>query len=357
MTAGVYEKEPATDDWLPRSSASAVLLTALGQEFGVARDVLLAGTGLDLAGLHAPTTEILAGQELQLIRNFINAVPAPGLGFAVGRRYHLGMCPEWVYAILTSRTLREAFEVGVRYADLTYMFSKFVLVDQGRCMKIVIDDSNVPGDLRRFLLERDIAATFANAAAALVFLPTIRSATLALPAPDRIEHRLKYAATLGVQPVWNADETAITFDSETLSRPLPGGLNPRAAHAARRACAEHLARLRRHSGFTSAVRKAIAAASPGASQTEIAAALHVSLRTLRRRLADEGTTFRHLARETWGEVAEELLTRGLTVEQVADRVGYAGPSSFTRAFKSWRGTSPGTLGRRGRAQTAVGSTG
>ncbi|RDI67603.1 hypothetical protein DFR76_103674 [Nocardia pseudobrasiliensis] len=48
----------------------------------------------------------------------------------------------------------------------------------------------------------------------------------------------------------------------------------------------------------------------------------LGVRTLRRRLSDEGTTFRELANETIGMLAEELLIAGLTVEQVADRLGY-----------------------------------
>lgn len=355
MTAAAHESEPMVDLWPPRSTASAVLLAAVGREYGVASTVLLAGTGLDLARLHDPATEIMATQELQLVRNLVHAVPVPGLGFVAGRRYHLGMCPEWSYALLTSRTLREAFEVGVSYSELTYMFSKLDIVDEGTHMKVVIDDSGVPSELRRFLWERDLAAIFATAAAAIVGLPRLASAGLTLSAPDHTEHRLKYVEVLGVQPVWNADENYITFDSETLGRLLPGTLEPEAAQAARRACVERLGRLRERRGFTGKVRNAIIAASPTSNQAEIAARLHVSLRTLRRRLSDEGTTFRRLAREAWGQAAEDLLVCGLTVEQVADRLGYAGPSSFTRAFKGWRGTSPGRFSRRMREDTRVGT--
>jgi AraC-like DNA-binding protein len=77
------------------------------------------------------------------------------------------------------------------------------------------------------------------------------------------------------------------------------------------------------------------------TQDEIASRLFVSVRTLRRQLTDEGTTFRALVEQTRQGLAEELLDTGrLTVEQVADRVGYAEASSFVHAFTRWNGVAP-----------------
>jgi AraC-like DNA-binding protein len=53
-------------------------------------------------------------------------------------------------------------------------------------------------------------------------------------------------------------------------------------------------------------------------------------------------------------LAEELLATGrLTVEQVADRVGYAEASSFVHAFRRWNGIAPR---RWAREQAPAGST-
>lgn len=54
-------------------------------------------------------------------------------------------------------------------------------------------------------------------------------------------------------------------------------------------------------------------------QEEVAAELHVSVRTVPRMLQEEGTTFRAIVEQTREHLAEELLvTAGLSVEQVAD---------------------------------------
>lgn len=64
-------------------------------------------------------------------------------------------------------------------------------------------------------------------------------------------------------------------------------------------------------------------------------------RTLRRRLADEGTSFRDLLAEVRQTMAEELLSStGLSVSEVAARLGYSSPSAFIHAFQKWHGCSP-----------------
>ncbi len=86
-----------------------------------------------------------------------------------------------------------------------------------------------------------------------------------------------------------------------------------------------------------------------ASQPEIAGALNISVRTLRRRLSEEGTTFRELSDETSALLAQELLAAGLTAEQTSLRLGYSSGSAFAAAFRSWKGQTPHQYARSCRA--------
>ncbi|HSV39888.1 MAG TPA: AraC family transcriptional regulator [Nocardioidaceae bacterium] len=45
-----------------------------------------------------------------------------------------------------------------------------------------------------------------------------------------------------------------------------------------------------------------------------------------------------------------MLSAGLTVEEVAHRLGYAGAPAFTAAFKRWKGVTPGSYARASRAR-------
>jgi AraC-like DNA-binding protein len=79
----------------------------------------------------------------------------------------------------------------------------------------------------------------------------------------------------------------------------------------------------------------------------VAASLHMHPRTLRRRLADEDTSFRAITNDVRASLATELLSQvGLTVEQVARRLGYAETAAFNHAFARWFGVAPNEYRRR-----------
>ena len=75
--------------------------------------------------------------------------------------------------------------------------------------------------------------------------------------------------------------------------------------------------------------------------SEISASLCMTTRTLRRRLVQEGVTFAELRDEVRVAMADELLTvPQLSIPQIAERLGYAEPTSFINAFKRWHGVTP-----------------
>ncbi len=70
--------------------------------------------------------------------------------------------------------------------------------------------------------------------------------------------------------------------------------------------------------------------------------LHVTARTLQRRLGEEGVSFGELLSEVRRTQAERLLVRSdASLADVAEQVGYADAGAFARAFRTWTGTSPG----------------
>jgi AraC-like DNA-binding protein len=72
-----------------------------------------------------------------------------------------------------------------------------------------------------------------------------------------------------------------------------------------------------------------------------AATLFVSERTLKRRLQEENASFQNLVDQVRLERARELLTgTSLSLNQIAEVLGYADAANFTRAFKRWTGVSP-----------------
>lgn len=77
------------------------------------------------------------------------------------------------------------------------------------------------------------------------------------------------------------------------------------------------------------------------SLTTVAAALGYSERTLRRRLAREGTGFRTIVEAARKDACELFLReRKKSIAEIAQALGYSEQSAFTRAFKSWYGKPP-----------------
>jgi AraC family transcriptional regulator, regulatory protein of adaptative response / methylphosphotriester-DNA alkyltransferase methyltransferase len=84
------------------------------------------------------------------------------------------------------------------------------------------------------------------------------------------------------------------------------------------------------------------------SLDDIARRVASSRRQLQRSYAEiGGTTFReHLTRVRMERAAELLSRRGLTVREVAHRVGYRQPAQFAKAFRRHQGLAPSAFRSR-----------
>lgn len=82
-------------------------------------------------------------------------------------------------------------------------------------------------------------------------------------------------------------------------------------------------------------------------RADIAASLHVSERTLQRRLQEENVSFQEVLNDARRELAQQYLSDArLSLVEVADLLGFGDPSNFFRAVKRWFGVSPGQFRTR-----------
>jgi AraC-like DNA-binding protein len=321
----------------PRSPASALLLTRLGQERGVPVERLLAGTGLSVEDLRRPGAEVTGAQELSVLRQLQQACPDPALALEAGTRYHLTTYGIWGFALASSPTMRSALDVGARFVDLSFTFCALRVHEGPTDLRIELDDSGVPPDVRPFVVARDLAGLRTIVAELTQSSVPLAALEVHLPAP---EDERPWTALFGRRPVFGADQNAATLDAAFLDLPLPQA-DELAAAATEAQCRALLESRRARTGLSGQVRDLLVAHPAGMpSVDQVAAALHLSTRTLRRRLDGEGSTYRSLVEEVREALAEELLRAALPVEQVARRLGYAETASFTHAFTRWKGRSP-----------------
>jgi AraC-like DNA-binding protein len=329
-----------------RSNASAQLLVQFGFERGLGLSTMVAGTGLTPAMLARSHDEIDAAQELALVRNLVRELgDPPGLGVAAGRAYHLTSYGIWGYALISSATARKAVELGLRYLDLTFAFTRIRLEEAGAEARMVVDGHEITPDVRAFLVERDLAAAVTALREVANPAPPLLRVAFAHGAP---RDDAAYVDAFGIRPSFRRDESFFSFAAEVLDRPMPE-TDPQTARACERECRELLARRRARVGLAAQVRDRVLA-QPGRSDIEtIAREFAVTSRTLRRRLEAEGTSFRALQNETRQVLAEEFLATGaMTIEDISERLGYSDPSNFVHAFRRWTGATPGSFALRSR---------
>lgn len=341
--------EPGVADWdFPRATTSALLLARFAEQQGVGPSRCLRGTGIDDRMLHDPTALIAAHQEIALVRNLLDALgDSPGLGLAVGAQYHLTAYGIWGFALISSATVGDCVVTGLRYVDLTFAFSVPRGERDGRQFRLALPDESIPADVRRFLVERDSAAVITIFRDLLGGRLPLREMRFRFVEPASAE---PYRSFFGAPVHFGDRSSAVVFDSALLDLPLPQA-NEHTAQVCQAQCQELAEHRRSRGGIASVVReRLLRRGGCDGGMEDAARALHVTSRTLRRKLAEEGTSYRGLVDEVRQVLAEDMLSGGvLPIETVATRLGYAEASSFIHAFRRWTGVTPAAYARGIRA--------
>lgn len=140
---------------------------------------------------------------------------------------------------------------------------------------------------------------------------------------------------------FDADSTRITWSRADIMEPLVTG-DPSLARINDEHTQAYLEGFLSRSTAREVVDKIIERLPDGPpSQAQIANALHVSNRTLQRKLREEDTSYKDLLRDTREKLACKYLSSpGRSVVETAYLLGFSEPSTFSRAFKRWTGTAP-----------------
>jgi AraC-like DNA-binding protein len=313
----------------------ADLLTDLGRDperlftqCGLSREAVKRSTGITLA------------QELSFIRAALAASGRPDLGLVAGRRHRVPMFGFWGLALASSPNLGSAARVGIEYADLTHTFLRWSFRRGGAVASLVMRPARPLGDLEVFLVEQEAAAVATLLAELIGSQGILHEARFAYPAPA---WRDSYVETFCCPLKFDAARHELRVSSQMLERPLPGG-DPATAEAAEAECRKLLQRLGPGGGLTVRLRRLLLA-SRGVlpNQADAAAQLGLSERTLRRRLAEEDTSFRQVADRVRFELVTGYLDdTSLPLDEIAARTGFSDAANLSHAFRRWTGQTPGT---------------
>lgn len=325
-----------------RSAASVKLLIEFGQRRGVPAQRLLARSGLKEADLVDPNVELDARQELAVVENLLQAIPQEGLGLEVGLGYNFASYGIWGLGLISSATALDALTLALRFIPLTFAFCEISSQLDGSVCSVVFVAPDLAPEVRQFLLERDMAA--ASRLMRETLGPAFELSQFSLQHAHRPDAALlgHLQRQTGVPLAFGSPANHLSFDSRFLALRLPQA-NPITVAMCERACQDLLERRRARLTTQAWVRQYLAVVPLYAMPTlpQAAQAMCISERTLKRRLHDEGTSFRALLAEAQGHQAQTLLAdASLSLTDIAARMGFSDLSSFSQAYKRWFGQSP-----------------
>ncbi len=312
--------------------------------YGVDADAVFREVGLDPGALKDPGARYPLASMTRLWILARDRSGDPCFGLRAAEQWYPTTWHGLGYAWLASATLEEALRRLVRYSAVVSNAAEFQLTEAGGGFRLGMRahrESGVePGAVA-------IDAVTANVVhmCRLTYGADFNPSRIELAHPGEgcRRHRREFFRC----PIrYDADETAVEIERQVACKPLSTA-NADLAHANERVIADYLAELR-GGGVAMKVRARLVdcLSSGDATEKNVAESLHMSPRTLQRRLAEENTTYKKVLEETRRQLAKRFISdHGLTLNEITYLLGFSEISSFSRSFKRWTGMAP-TVYRR-----------
>lgn len=314
-------------------------LVLLAGELGVNCEDWFTGLRLNPQEIQDPAARVSYRQAIEVIRRAVRSLPLEDVGLAVGAKQNGGNFGLLGLAMKTAPNFGEAVSIG-----LAYQHSIGPLMDlempspDGDTVTVAASAPFAPADILPFLCEEMFSSVLmlARELAGPDFHPV--RVDLAYPAPA---YAGKYAEVFQCEVRFDQPYNGMVVDSRWLALPFPS-YNPVTSRQALAMCRAQLDAQSLQGETTAAVGRHLRPRlRENPQMADIAALLHLSERTLRRQLAEEGTSFTALHDRIRTQRALELLhDRGLTISRVGNQIGFTDVREFRRAFKRWTGYTP-----------------
>ncbi len=310
---------------------------------GIDVDALLERHRICEAALGNEDNQITQEQYSDLLDEVLRKYSVPGLGLLDGQGVNLLNHGLLGYAMYASANLGKAIERHTKYQDVIGAVVHTALFVEDDTAHLRVIETVRPDMLNtEAKLHYEMERLFAQWAEIGPAIGSDRhwfnSLDFTYPAPA---YRNMYEQVLGRNVRFNREYSQMNFPAELLERPLCFA-NEQAAELCERQCAALLDELQKKDGLVGEIRRLLANTPRQYPPIEVAAS-HLALgeRTLRRRLADEGTSYKQVLLDFRMELAASYLRNdAMTVQEAAYVTGYSDPSNFHRTFSKYHGATP-----------------
>lgn len=303
-------------------------LVAVAAEEGIAPGLMLNGSGLDIFALDDGERLTSIGQFLTVCENALRLSSDRSLAWRVGARLHLSCDGVYGSMLRSCTSLRDYFRFATQYRWLAPTTVIVTAVERGDVLRIVVDDAldALPAALQVFVVELQVAREI-----------TRLDDVLGVRCRPTTIHFRESAG----------DRTELTYPADVMER-RPAHADPFASKLLLSTCDDRLADIEASLGFAGQVYRTLRQLPDTCiGMKAVASQLRMTDRTLRRRLADEGTSYSTISHHVrYAEAARQLHRSGASIEQIAASVGFSDPANFRRAFIRWTSMSPAQFRRR-----------
>ena len=319
----------------------ALSLLSLMLERGHAEADLLAGSQLKREQLQDQRGQIGAWQYAVLLATALRLERDHGLAYELGLRSQVTKHGFVGFGLISCATLREAIEFSERYFRARVPAFTNVMFVQGDDVVVELRETVPLGPYRAFIMDLVAVELCSLFAKVLGIDPATAGWASRIHVPhDEPEAYARYRDRL---PPFTFRQRAVEihFPVRMLDEPIATA-DPVSVQLAIERCEQEMSRQAAASGTRGQVIERLRCDQGRYPElADIAEELHISERTLKRRLQAEGCSFQALLDEVRQRDAQRLLADPkLAIKQVADAVGYTDPANFARAFSKWTGLSP-----------------
>jgi AraC-like DNA-binding protein len=314
---------------------------------GFTEEAMLSGTYLARQLLHNDKRFLSFAQFRRLVLRALTLSQCPWLGLSVGNSTHLAVHGALGMAVMACGTVAQALPLLQRFATLRERVA-FIEVETHEHLVVLFREELPAVEVREYLLGH-------VAAGLLRILETISGQDV------QAQAQISWPFA---EPEWAQAYRDYcpqsSFGTAQLRIELPRSLltcatlapDPEGYRLALRDCEQQLKQQQLGSLSMRLQQRLLACQGSYPTLEQMAASEHMSPRTLIRHLGDEGGNYQQLLDHVRSELACWLLLQTpLSVEVIAERLGYQDSSNFSRTFRRWLGITPRAFRQGTRSET------
>lgn len=320
--------------------AYGLLILELASERDVTREAMLTNSNIPADIWDKPDARLSLVSAGELLFRAMHLSKDQAFGYAIGLRSNLTSHGFLGYGLMSYPTLGETIAFGAKFLQLRLPILSLSVITESAEAALIVTGTVPLGDLRQCIFDLFLVGLWR-------MMPILTAGQFYIngdvelwfdyPQPDYYE---RYRDRLPAMR-FSMPSNQIRFPATYLDRPI-NTANPVTAKLVTDQCVKELSLL----GFTEDFLVQVRAnlnheQGTYPDQETLAAQLHMSGRTLKRKLQQHGMSFQALLDEARRRDAMALLQNSaLSIEEVATRIGYTDRANFTRAFRKWTGFPP-----------------